>query len=320
MSRRGAPSSLNVLIAVDKPLGLTSHDAVARVRRAVGEKRVGHAGTLDPAATGVLVTGIGQATKLLGLLTLDRKVYRARIVLGSETTTDDAEGEVTERGVVRPELLDEDFARKRVEQLVGAFEQVPPTYSAVSVDGRRAYDLARHGEKVELQPRHVEVYAARLLSVEEGEKPAWVVELDVSKGTYVRAIARDLGRELGCYAHLDGLVRVRAGSIGLEDCVSFDELDKGGAERARAEALDPVAALGFATRQLELAELRDVSCGRKIEPGVVTDPTGAVRVPYSGERVCLVWDGGLVGIWQRTGASLVCDTNFPVAIEGVRNA
>lgn len=315
MSRR--PSALSALIAVDKPAGLTSHDVVSRVRRALGERRVGHAGTLDPAATGVLVVGVGQATKLLGLLTLDRKGYRATFALGAETTTDDAEGEVTRSSAVPDELMEADAAAAAVAGLVGEQDQVPPAFSAVSVGGRRAYAMARAGERVELEPRRVTVHDARLVEAVPDER-AWVVDLDVSKGTYVRALARDLGRSLGCCAHMSALRRTFSGPVALGDCVTLEELDAGGAELVRERCLDPVAALGLPARELDYAEVADVSCGRRIEPGTVTGPDEGRREPRPGERVALTLAGGLVGIWERRGASLVCSSNFPQAIEGVR--
>ncbi len=321
MSRQ--PSAVNALIAVNKPLGLTSHDVVARVRRAVGEKRVGHAGTLDPAATGVLVVGIGQATKLLGLLTLDRKTYRARIEFGSATETDDTEGEVTERAEVPAELLDAGFAARAVQALVGERDQVPPAYSAVSVGGRRAYAMARAGEKVELKSRRIRVNNAQLIAVEgEGTEVlplVWECLLDVSKGTYIRSIARDLGRELGTCAHLCGLVRESAGEIGLADVFELGELMEGGAGFVSAHALDPVRALGIPVREVAISEVADITCGRRIDIGEVRVPgSGAVREPRPGEKVALVWDGALVGIWERRGLDLACSVNFPQAIEGVR--
>lgn len=315
MSR--SPGALSALIAVDKPTGLTSHDVVSRVRRALGERRVGHAGTLDPAATGVLVMGVGQATKLLGLLALDRKGYRATLLLGSETTTDDGEGEVTRSARVDEALLDPRLAADTVSALVGEHEQVPPAYSAVSVGGRRAYAMARAGESVDLAPRHVTIHAASLVSVDPARR-AWVVDLDVSKGTYVRAIARDLGRELGCLAHVGELRRTFSGPVALGACVTLDELDSGGAGLVRERCLDPVRTLGLAARELGLDEIADVSCGRRIAPGRALDPSGGRRAPYMGERVALTLAGGLAGIWERRGDELVCVTNFPQAIEGVR--
>ena len=179
--RRGE-SGLSCLVAVDKPLGLTSHDVVSRVRRSVGERRVGHAGTLDPLATGVLVVGVGQATRLLGLLSLDEKGYEALFSFGRETETDDAEGATRREAPVPPQLADEAFARRAVEGLVGEVDQVPPAYSAISVGGRRAYDAARSGSAVELAPRHVRILEAGLLAVEEAPvgSLAWRVSLRVS--------------------------------------------------------------------------------------------------------------------------------------------
>ena len=317
--RRG-PSAVNALIAVNKPLGLSSHDVVNRVRRAVGERRVGHAGTLDPDASGVLVVGIGQATKLLGLLTLDRKAYRARIEFGSATDTDDAEGEVIERAEVPAELLDAEYAAAQVARLIGECDQVPPAYSAISVNGKRAYALAREGKQVELKSRRITVHDAALVRVEgsaDGEPLVWTCDFDVSKGTYIRSIARDLGRSLGTCAHLCGLVRMSAGDITLADCVELDELAEGGAALVAERCLDPVAALGVAARTVDVTEVADITCGRRIPMGSVS-LGGAAREPKPLEKVALVWDGSLVGIWERRGLDLACSVNFPQAIEGVR--
>lgn len=317
--RRG-PSAVNALIAVNKPLGLSSHDVVNRVRRAVGERRVGHAGTLDPDASGVLVVGIGQATKLLGLLTLDRKCYRGRIEFGSETDTDDAAGEVIERAEVPYELLDAEYAAAQVARLVGETDQVPPAYSAISVNGKRAYALAREGKQVELKSRRITIHGASLVSVEGGtggEPLVWTCDFDVSKGTYIRSIARDLGRSLGTCAHLCGLVRTCAGDISLADCLELDELAEGGAELVGGRCLDPVASLGMPSRAVDVSEIADIACGRKIPMGTVV-LGGVEREPRPLEKVALVWDGALVGIWERKGLELSCSVNFPQAIEGVR--
>lgn len=314
MSRR--PSAFSALIAIDKPAGLTSHDVVSRVRRAVGEKRVGHAGTLDPAATGVLVVGIGQATKLLGLLTLDRKGYRATFALGAQTTTDDAEGEVIATADVPDELLDPARAARELSRLVGACDQVPPRFSAVSVGGRRAYDAARAGEELELGARRVTIHGADLVGV-DAERRTWTVDLDVSKGTYVRSIARDLGKSLGCLAHVRDLRRIFSGPVTLEDCLSLDELAERGAELVHERALDPAATLDLPLRELSVDEIPDVMCGRRIPAGVVRDASGE-RETSHGERVALVFGGGLAGIWRCEGRRLVCESNFPQAIEGVR--
>ena len=317
--RRG-PSAVNALIAVNKPLGLSSHDVVNRVRRAVGEKRVGHAGTLDPDASGVLVIGIGQATKLLGLLTLDRKGYRARIEFGSATDTDDAQGEVIERSEVPHELSQFEYAAAQVANLVGETDQVPPAYSAISVDGKRAYALAREGKEVELKSRHVTIHAAELVCIEggaDGDPLVWTCDFDVSKGTYIRSIARDLGHSLGTCAHLCGLVRTSAGDITLDACTDLDELMEGGCELVAKSRLDPVASLGLPVRAVDVTEIADITCGRKIAMGTVSCGSFE-REPKPLEKVALVWDGCLVGIWERRGLELVCSVNFPQAIEGVR--
>ena len=314
MSRR--PSAFSALIAIDKPAGLTSHDVVSRVRRAVGEKRVGHAGTLDPAATGVLVVGIGQATKLLGLLTLDRKGYRATFALGAQTATDDAEGEVIATVDVPDELLDPVRAARELSRLVGACDQVPPRFSAVSVGGRRAYDAARAGEELELKARRVTIYGADLVGV-DAERRTWTVDLDVSKGTYVRSIARDLGKSLGCLAHVRDLRRTFSGPVTLEDCLSLDELAERGAELVHERALDPAATLDLPLRELSVDEIPDVMCGRRIPAGIVRDASGA-RETSHGERVALVFGGGLAGVWRCEGRRVVCESYFHQAIEGVR--
>ena len=311
-------SGINCLFALDKPVGPTSHDVVSCVRRAMGERRVGHAGTLDPAASGVLVVGVGQGTRLLGMLTLDEKVYEARIVFGSETTTDDAQGSVTLTREVPSSLQDASYAEQTVSALVGSFDQIPPSFSAVSVDGTRAYDRARAGEEVELSARRVTIHEARLLSVEEGEPLAWNVYLHVSKGTYVRSVARDLGRSMGSAAHVDGLRRVSSGSVDLSQCLALSELEELGKRAVPDHCLDPVRALGYPFRVLSITEREDVACGRPIDAGLCVDSSAAVRSPKEGELVSLVSDGSLVGVWRRRATKLRCEANFPAGIVGVR--
>lgn len=312
-------SGINCLFAIDKPIGPTSHDVVGKVRRALGERRVGHAGTLDPAASGVLVVGVGQGTRLLGMLTLDEKAYVARIKFGFETTTDDAEGDVSATRPVPPELFDEEYAREQVAGLVGAFDQVPPSFSAISVEGRRAYDRARSGEDVALEARPVRVLDAKLLKVEleEDAYTVWTVFLHVSKGTYVRSIARDLGRSLSSAAHLCGLRRVASGSVSDSACLALDEIESLGRSVVPSRCLDPIVALGHPFRVLGARERDDVSCGRKLDAGLCVDQTGTIREPEQGEVVSLVADGCLVGVWSRAGASLRCEANFPAGIVGV---
>ena len=261
MARRKV-AQLNARVAVDKPLGITSHDVVARVRRAVGERRVGHAGTLDPLASGVMVIGIGQATRLLGMLALDEKSYLAQIRFGAETATDDAEGEVTRRAPVRPELFDTAFAARAVAGLIGAHLQVPPAYSAISVDGVRSYARARAGEELELEARPIEVREATLFGIaDDAGAPVWTVGFTVSKGTYIRALARDLGRALDSAAHLAGLRRTASGAIDAARCLALDDVS---VEAVRVSALDPVAALGLPALPVDEALMGDVLCGKAV--------------------------------------------------------
>lgn len=199
---------------VDKPAGLTSHDVVAQVRRGLKIKKVGHAGTLDPLATGVLVICIGAATRLSEYVMHTEKRYRARIHLGVRTTTYDAEGEVTARHDASQ------VSRAEVEQalagFVGEIEQIPPMYSAIKQGGRKLYDLARAGQVVERQPRPVRIAS---LEIVDWAPPLVTVDVVCSAGTYIRSLADDLGQALGTGAHLAGLVRTASGSFHLEDAV-----------------------------------------------------------------------------------------------------
>ena len=214
------------LVVVDKPAGLTSHDVVARVRRLAGTRRVGHAGTLDPMATGVLVVGVNRATRLLGHLTLTDKAYDATIRLGATTVTDDAEGEVVT--TADPSALGavtDDAVAAGVAALTGDIEQVPSSVSAVKVDGQRSYKRVRAGEDVELPPRPVTVHRFDVVgSRREGGLLDLDVQVVVSSGTYVRALARDLGAALGVGGHLTALRRTRVGPYGLDVAHTLDEM------------------------------------------------------------------------------------------------
>ena len=310
------PSDINLLLAVDKPVGISSHDAVARVRRCVGERRVGHAGTLDPLASGVLVIGVGQATRLLGRITLDRKGYLARIAFGSETNTDDAEGEVVRRIDPVPELLEPAFAKRVLTGFIGAQQQVPPAFSAISVDGVRSYKRARAGEDVSLPARPIEVFSADLISVEPGEAgegPVWTVAFEVSKGTYIRALARDIGRAACGAAHLCDLRRTSSGSIGLRACVGLDALDR---ETVRAWCLDPVATLGLPVFELDEAGLADVLLGRAVAQRSCVPRDRSLAVT-DGVSVALTHAGELRAIAVSDGALFRMNDVFPQGIGGV---
>ena len=312
-----AASGINCLLAIDKPEGLTSHDVVARVRRLLGERRVGHAGTLDPAATGVLVVGVGQATRLLGQLTLDDKRYDARITFGTETTTDDGEGEVVRTCDVPARLAEPAVASAVVSSLVGTCDQVPPSYSAISIDGKRAYDRARAGEQVEMPTRQVTIHEATLKAVESSEPVVWRCSFHVSKGTYIRSIARDLGRSMGTAAFLSDLRRTASGSIDLSECITLEELAELGQQGVMSRALDPAKALALALCKIGDRELRCVQHGRAFASSMVWCDN-VRREPHQGERVALVRGDRLYGVWACTDGMYRSVANFPDGIQGVR--
>jgi tRNA pseudouridine55 synthase len=247
------------LIIVDKPSGMTSHDVVARVRRLAGTRRVGHAGTLDPMATGVLVVGVEKGTRLLGHLTLTRKVYEATIRLGQSTSTDDAEGEPTggkpASGVTREELDAE------IAKLTGAIMQVPPGISAIKVDGQRAYKLTRAGAAPELAARPVTVYEFAVTNV----RPAadfldFEATIRCSSGTYIRALARDLGEALGTGGHLTALRRTAVGPYELSAARTLDDL----AERTVVTPLPQAAAVAFPRVDLDEQDAQRLAHGIRI--------------------------------------------------------
>jgi tRNA pseudouridine55 synthase len=214
------------LVVIDKPSGMTSHDVVARVRRLAGTRKVGHAGTLDPMATGVLLVGIERTTRLLGHLALADKAYAATIRLGVATVTDDADGEVT--STVDASVVTQDAVERELESMRGDILQRPSSVSAIKVDGVRSYTRVREGEDVDLPARPVTVSRLEVLSLRR-DQPG-VVDVDVivecSTGTYVRALARDLGDSLGVGGHLTVLRRTRVGAFGLDVARSLDELEE----------------------------------------------------------------------------------------------
>jgi tRNA pseudouridine55 synthase len=244
------------LVVVDKPGGITSHDVVSRVRRLAGTRKVGHAGTLDPMATGVLVLGTDRATRLLGHLTLSDKRYDATIRLGVTTTTDDAEGEVVESQPT--DGLTADAVREVLSSFVGQIDQVPSSVSAVKVDGRRAYARVRAGEAVELPARRVTVHALEVIGL---DRPDVQVRVHCSSGTYIRAIARDLGAALDVGGHLTALRRTAVGPFTLDDAHSLDSLADGLVMTPIAEA----ARASFTACDLEATQADAVRVGRPLE-------------------------------------------------------
>lgn len=272
------------LVIVDKPAGITSHDVVARVRRLAGTRKVGHAGTLDPMATGVLVLGVGRATRLLGHLMLTEKVYAATVRLGESTTTDDAEGEMLESAStagLTEQQVDRAFAAQ-----VGEIDQVPTAVSAIKVDGKRAHQRVRDGESVELEPRPVTVHDLQILEQRPvGDRRDVDIEVRCSSGTYIRAIARDVGRALGVGGHLTALRRTAVGPFDLAAARALDEL----ADHFAVLPLRDAARRCFPSVDLDDSQARDVRVGRPLDMTLPADGEHAVFAP-DGEFLALYAD------------------------------
>jgi tRNA pseudouridine55 synthase len=269
------------LLIVDKPQGWTSHDVVAKIRKLTGTRRVGHAGTLDPMATGVLVVGVEKATRLLGYLALAEKQYTATIRLGQTTTTDDAEGEPIDH--VPVQNIDEAELQRAVGGLTGQIRQVPPGVSAIKVGGQRSYRLARAGQAPQLEARTVTVSEFTVGQIRPaGDAADLDVRVTCSSGTYIRALARDLGAELGVGGHLTALRRTRVGPYLASQARTLDEL-------MTSLALIPLAAAAataFPRRELTQAEALALAHGARLDPGGTGSAPVAAFAP----------DGSLVGL------------------------
>lgn len=288
------------ILLVDKPGGLTSHDVVARTRRAFGTRKVGHAGTLDPMATGLLVIGIEGATRLLTYIVGADKTYTATIRLGQSTTTDDAEGEIVgEADAAAWDGVGDEAVRAGIRDLTGAISQVPSAVSAIKVDGRRAYDRVRAGESVELAARAVTVSRFDLLTQRRGDG---VLDLDVvvdcSSGTYIRALARDLGAALGVGGHLTALRRTRVGGFEVTDAVGIDDL-------AGAATLTPSAAARRVMPVLDVSadEARDLRHGKRL--------LGQAGRLSASETAAIDPEGILVGVVEARGKDIKSAMNMP---------
>jgi tRNA pseudouridine55 synthase len=274
------------LVIVDKSAGMTSHDVVGRCRRIFGTRKVGHAGTLDPMATGVLVVGIERATKILGLLTATDKSYAATIRLGQTTSTEDAEGEITH--TVSAAAVGEAQIATAVRALRGEIDQVPSAVSAIKVDGERAYKLVRAGHAVELAPRRVRIGRFDVVEVRRhGDLLDVDVEVDCSSGTYIRALARDVGAALAVGGHLTALRRTRVGSYGLDEARTLDDL----AEQPRLSySLDEACQLAFPRRDLSGDEAEDTRHGRALKSAGI-EGVYAATAP-DGQVTALLQDDG----------------------------
>ena len=281
---RGGPEHRAAgLVVADKPAGMTSHDVVARVRRVAGTRKVGHAGTLDPMATGVLVIGLDRATRMLGHLTLTEKSYDATVRLGAATTTDDAEGEVI--AATSAAGVTDDDVRVALRDFEGAIMQVPSTVSAIKVGGKRAYALARSGEEVELAARPVTVHAIEAGEFRrEGEFLDFGLRIRCSSGTYIRAIARDLGATLGVGGHLTALRRTAVGPFTVDN--ASDDL-----EHLYVIPIAEAARSAFPSVDLSEQHANDVRFGRKLALALGGDGPHALFAP----------DGEFLALYEQDG-------------------
>jgi tRNA pseudouridine55 synthase len=279
------------LVVVDKPAGFTSHDVVAKLRKAFGQRKVGHAGTLDPDATGVLLVGLGRATRLLRYLSESGKAYEGRIVFGIATSTLDAAGEVLDQ---RPMPITRDDVEHALPRFVGDIEQLPPMVSAVKIGGRRLHELARAGEEVERAPRSVHVDRFDVVGFEPGPYPEADVEVECGSGTYVRSLAADLGVALGGFAHLGALRRTRVGSFTLAESRPLVDIE--------ADPLAAVLPLTEAMRDLERVDV-DAEQARAISHGVSFAPS-ALTVQGEGPYALVGPDGDLLAVYDTRGAAL----------------
>lgn len=282
------------LVVVDKPAGWTSHQVVGRVRRLLGTRKVGHAGTLDPMATGVLLVGVNRATRLLGHLAGHDKSYAATIRLGQATVTDDAEGDlVAANGAAG---ITEQMVQAAIPAFFGRISQVPSAVSAIKVDGKRAYALVRAGEEVVLAAREVTVSRFDLLASRvdtAGELPVLDVDVvvDCTSGTYIRALARDLGNALGCGGHLTALRRTRVGGFDLS-LVQLDAAGLAGDAAPPLLGMAEVARRAFAVVEVDAAQAEDVSHGRSLELALPANPTALL----AGEMLLALYRQGEDGL------------------------
>lgn len=269
-------SRLDGVLVVDKPAGLTSHDVVARVRKAARQKKVGHAGTLDPEATGVLVVALGRATRLVPYIQASRKTYDARMRLGATTTTLDAAGEVT--GVTDASEVTEEALCAAMGRFTGDIKQVPPMVSAVKVDGERLHAKARRGEEVEREPREVTVHELVLSEFLPGPEASAAFLVTCSPGTYVRTLAADIGDALGVGAHLTALRRLGSGRFSVAEALPLDTLEEAGRAERLHELVLPMAeaVADYPSVTVDEADARAIGHGKPLAPTGHAGPVAVV--------------------------------------------
>jgi tRNA pseudouridine55 synthase len=286
-------NAISGVLVIDKPVGMTSHDVVQVVRKGTNIRRAGHTGTLDPRASGVLIVLVGPAVRLSEYVSASDKRYQAVITLGKTTDTYDEDGRQTSAAQV--EVTEEQFETE-LKSFIGDIEQVPPPYSAVKVQGRKAYEMAREGEEVDLEPRIISVYSLELL---EWAPPEVVIDIFCSSGTYVRSLAHDLGERLGCGATLTGLRRTKSGRFTLRDAVPLRKLNEAFADGTWYQYLIPAAEALSEWPALELSheEMETVRHGNRI-PAVPNPEKKARGISQQGELVALLVLDEETNEWQ----------------------
>lgn len=286
MESQDIRNAISGILVVDKPIGLTSHDVVQIIRTGTGIRRAGHTGTLDPRASGVLVVLIGPAVRLSEYISATDKRYQAIIRLGSSTDTYDSEGKFTQQSSEPINVTEEEFDTA-LQGFVGEIEQTPPAYSAIKVKGKRAYDMARKGEDVELEPRKIQVFHLEVL---EWAPPEVVIDAHCSSGTYVRSLANDLGNTLGCGAYLVGLRRTKSGRFSLRDATPLRKLQDAFAAGNWYQYLIPAAeALGdWAALELNPDQVDEVRHGHRLPAAPDAQPGMVRAVSMAGELVALL--------------------------------
>ncbi len=300
MARRRKGRDLNGWLVIDKPAGLTSTDVLNRVRRLLDARKAGHGGTLDPLATGVLPLAFGEATKTVAWAMEGDKTYRFTVRWGQATETDDAEGAVVAESDARPKRAEIDAAARK---LVGEISQVPPAYSAIKVEGQRAYDLAREGEAVELAARIVRIDRLELVSIDDADHATF--ECDCGKGAYMRSLARDLGELLGCHGHIAVLRRLSVGPFTEEAAIPLDSLEQNAQIADAAELLLPVETAlddipALALTDLEASRLRQ---GQAVSM-LARSNLNRIRDLENGDTLCAMSGDRLVAIARFEGGEV----------------
>jgi tRNA pseudouridine55 synthase len=287
--------AIDGILNIDKPPGLTSYQVVARVKRLTGLRRVGHGGALDPLATGVLPVCLGQGTRVAEYFMLATKTYRAQIELGITTDTYDAAGEVLQR--IDPSNISRNLLEQGLAQFQGWLEQIPPMYSALKHQGKRLYDLARAGQEVVRQPRKIHISRLELIDC---QLPLFTIEVDCSKGTYIRSLAYDLGQTLGCGAYLKNLVRLRCGPFNLQNAISLTSFEELVCQGEWSHILHPIDTVLSLLKSVTVDEKgqRDIECGRSITLEISLDQELCRAYSQDGQFLALLHLQKESGLWH----------------------